>query len=215
VTKRIFVTATNTEIGKTYTTLRLMQAFSDMGQRVGVIKPIETGVLTVPADGHRLHAMLIKLNPEAQELQLKDVVPIQMSLPAAPLVAKGSTPIDWAAIDRAVIAMDAHCDICLIEGAGGLLVPVDESTDMIDLISRFNAKALLVSHCRLGCINDTRLSLEALQHRGIDHEWVLNCRPSDEGFGQTSKPYFDTVHPGFHLLHNAQGLERLCDALLL
>lgn len=215
VAKHIFVTATNTEIGKTHTTLKLMQAFSDRGLRVGVVKPIETGVVDAPEDGHRLLLALKRLNPEAQALDISAIVPLRMALPAAPFVAKGEMPIDWTAIDRAVTAMDAICDVCLIEGAGGLLVPIDAQYDMIDMIGRFNAKALLVSHCRLGCINDTRLSLEMLRRRDIDFEWVLNCRANDGDFERTSQPYFDATTPEWFMLQRAGDIERLCAALLL
>lgn len=211
--KRIFITATNTEIGKTYTTVRLMRAFSEMGFNVGVVKPIETGVEDTPADGALLLQELKRLNPKAWAMDIDDVVPVQMALPAAPFVAKGVSSIDWHAIDTAVEAMDAVCDVCLIEGAGGLLVPVDETYDMIDMIRRFHAKALLVSHCRLGCINDLRLSLEALRSRGLPHEWVLNCREEDDGFEKTSLPYFEKTFAQWYLLQ--RDLEQLCDALLL
>jgi dethiobiotin synthetase len=190
-----------------------MHALSARGLRVGVIKPIETGVQNLPEDGTLLLQDLKQLNPLAWALDIDDIVPVQFALPAAPYVAKGDTPIDWDAIDRAVEAMDAICDVCLIEGAGGLLVPVDAETDMIDLIPRYRAKALLVAHCRLGGINDLRLSLEALERRRIPAEWVLNCREGDVGFDETSRPWFDTAAPGWHRLED--DIEQLCDALLL
>jgi len=213
VAKHIFITATNTGIGKTFTTLKLMHAFAAKGYSVGAVKPIETGVEDHPADGTLLLQALKQLNPQAWAMDIDDVVPVRMQLPAAPFVAKGTAPIAWGTIDDAVRAMDAVCDICLIEGAGGLLVPVDEQTDMIDLIARFDANALLVSHCELGCINDLRLSLEALERRSIPHSWALNCRNDVEDFMQTSQPYFDAVYPGW--LGLQKDLERLCDALLL
>jgi len=190
-----------------------MHALSARGLAVGVVKPIETGVHTTPADGALLLQELKQLNPQAWALDIDDIVPVRYTLPAAPFVAKAETPIDWSAMDRAVEAMDALCDVCLIEGAGGLFVPIDVHTDMIDLIPRYRAKALLVSHCRLGCINDLRLSLEALQRQGIAHEWVLNCREGDEAFARTSRPYFDAAYPGWFSLEG--DIERLCDALLL
>ena len=211
--QHIFITATNTGIGKTYTTLKLMQAYAARGYSVGVIKPIETGVADLPEDGALLLQTLKKINPAAWAMDIDDVVPVQMKLPAAPYVAKGDAAIDWEAIDRALYAMEAICDICLIEGAGGLLVPVDSETDMIDMIPRFNAKALLVSHCDLGCINDLRLSLEALQRRGIPHEWVLNCRGEMQDFAQTSQPYFDNAFTAWRTLQ--KDIEQLCDTLLL
>lgn len=211
--QHIFITATNTGIGKTFTTLKLMHVLAARGYSVGVIKPIETGVEEQPEDGMMLLQALKQLNPKAWAMDIDDVVPVQMQLPAAPYVSRYGEAIDWSAIDKALHAMESICDILLIEGAGGLLVPVDEQTDMIDLISRFNAKALLVSHCVLGCINDLRLSMEALQHREIPFEWVLNCRDGMQDFAKTSQPYFDAVLPGWLTLQ--QDIEQLCDALLL
>ena len=213
MSKHIFITATNTGIGKTYTTIKLMYALTEKGYRVGVIKPIETGVEDAPSDGMLLLQALKKLNPAAWAMDIDDVVPVKMELPAAPFVAKGDSIIDWDAIDTAFQTMEAICDVCLIEGAGGLLVPIDASTDMIDLIPRFSAKALLVSHCELGCMNDLRLSLEALERRKIPHEWVLNCRIDMKDFAQISQPYFDSVYPGWRTLQ--KDLEQLCDTLLL
>lgn len=191
-----------------------MTALTAMGHAVGVIKPIETGVQEAPLDGTLLLETLHTLNPKARHLDIDDVVPVQMRLPAAPYIASNRGTIDRERIDAALERMEEVCDVCLIEGAGGLLVPVDAEKDMIDLIADFRAKALLVTHCRLGCINDTRLSLEALAGRGIPHEWVLNCRETDrESFAEISQPYFDDRYPGWHLLEG--DLEQLCTALLL
>jgi len=213
VAQHIFITSTNTGIGKTYTTLKLMHAFTSKGYNVGVIKPIETGVEGAPMDGMLLLHALKQLNPKTWAMDIDDVVPVQMQLPAAPYVAQYGAAIEWSAIEQAIQAMESVCDVLLIEGAGGLLVPVDEETDMIDLIPRFNAKALLVSHCNLGCINDLRLSMEALQQRGIPYEWVLNCRNDMQDFAQTSQPYFDAVYPEWLSLQ--KDIEQLCDTLLL
>ena len=86
--KRIFITATNTNIGKTYTTKRLLKAFAARGLAVGVIKPIETGVSDGYApDGEELLECAKALNPKLWSLEVEDIVPITYELPAAPFVA--------------------------------------------------------------------------------------------------------------------------------
>ncbi len=213
MTKRIFVTATNTDIGKTYAALKLIETFTALCYRVGAVKPIETGVQSLPADGERLLQAIQRHNPLTKGLLIDDVVPVQMPLPAAPFVALKGNSVDYTAIDAAIARMERLCDICIIEGAGGLLVPVDATTDMIDMIERYDAKTLLVSHCRLGCINDTRLSLSLLKNRRLSYEWVLNCRDDDHGFSSTSQPWFDAhFDPWFRL---DQDVEALCRRLLL
>lgn len=189
MSKRIFITATNTNVGKTYTTMKLMEALTKMGLRVGVYKPIETGVNGLPADGILLLKHAQMLNPQLKVLRVNDIVSLSLSLPAAPYVANKAKKIDLTHFDRALEKIEALCDIVLIEGAGGLMVPLDEDLMMIDLPRHFNAFTLLVTHCHLGCINDTLLSLNALDSASLPHLWTLNCRAGDESFTQVSLPY--------------------------
>lgn len=190
MSKRIFITATNTDVGKTYTTIKLMEAFTKMGLRVGVYKPIETGVNGIPADGSLLLKHAQMLNPQLKTMRINDVVTLSLPLPAAPYVANKRQKINLELFDRALEKIETLCDIVLIEGAGGLMVPVDEELMMVDFPHHFKAVALLVTHCRLGCINDTLLSLTALENARIPHLWTLNCRTGDESFTQISLPYF-------------------------
>ena len=211
--KRIFITATNTDIGKTFVTVRLLEQYASMGYRVGVIKPIETGVAEAPLDGTKLHALMQSLNPAAAELSVDDVVPLQFALPAAPYCANGAQAVDLSIIDAAIEKIEARCDILIIEGAGGLYVPIDRETMMIDLIERYDAKALLVSHCKLGCINDTLLSVKAMQERALDFTWTLNCHQDDQNFYQVSEPYFKDNFPEFTIFE--RDIVKIADALLL
>ncbi len=195
--KRIFITATNTDIGKTYVTTHLLEHYASLGFKVGVIKPIETGVENTPIDGSLLFSLVHRLNPDLKALDINDIVPIQFQLPAAPYCANGARAIDLTVIDAAIQKIEPFCDILIIEGAGGLYVPIDKETMMIDLIERFDAKALLVSHCRLGCINDTILSINALRERDLDFIWTLNCHAEDQSFHTVSEPYFKDNFPDF------------------
>lgn len=210
--KRIFVTATNTDIGKTYSSLRLVEAFSRMGLRVGVFKPIETGVEQFPLDGTALFEKARFHNPALNALYTADIVPFQYPLPAAPYVANDARPIDRSTLDTSLAKIEALCDVVIIEGAGGLMVPVDPDTMIIDLASHFGATVLLVTHCRLGCINDTLLSLAALESRGLKHQWALNCRENDQTFSTISLPYF---RDRFKTLYSIQDdIDALAYALL-
>ena len=189
--KRIFITATNTDIGKTYTTIKLMDEYASRGMRVGVLKLIETGVIDgVYPDGDLLLAGLKQINPECEDLSVSDIVPISYELPAAPYIASGGAMLDFDVLNAAIEKMEQRCDILLIEGAGGLMVPVDYSFMMIDLISFFSANALLVTHCVLGCINDTLLSQTALDNRNITTVTAFNCRENEKSFSKLSEPYF-------------------------
>lgn len=190
MSKRIFITATNTDIGKTYTTLQLLDAYAQMGYRVGVYKPIETGVNGLPADGSLLLKHAQTLNPALKNLKVSDIVSLALPLPAAPYVANKAKKIDLNHFDKALEKIEKLCDIVLIEGAGGIMVPLDEETMMIDLARHFNATTLLVTHCRLGCINDTLVNLAILHQLNIPYLWTFNCRQEDDSFSQISLPYF-------------------------
>ncbi len=210
--KRIFVTATNTDMGKTYTTKLLLKEFASRGESVGVIKPIETGVVNgFCPDGSELLNLIRRLNPKFHSLEVSDIVPIQYELPAAPFVASQNTKLSIELLDIAIKKVEDLCDILIIEGAGGLYVPIDEKYMMIDLISHYEASALLVTHCSLGCINDTLLSQKALEMHGISYVTAFNCREKDSGFANVSEPYF--LQSGKKVLKVQNDIDTLCDVL--
>lgn len=214
MTKKIFITATNTDIGKTYTTKLLLRQYAKLGHRVGVIKPIETGVIQEPADASALYELTCILNPEFKNLTLEDIVPITYKLPAAPYIASRKMPLDLGQIDDAIRKISNYCDVLLIEGAGGLLVPIDEKHSMIDLALHLKAHVLLVTHCSLGCINDTLLSKQLLERYNMPHHIVFNCKEEDEeGFETVSKPYFEDIFEDIFLLN--KDITRLSEKLLV
>lgn len=208
---KIFITATNTNIGKTYTTKILLKEFSSKGFRVGVIKPIESGVQDIPTDANELFSLAKELNPNLHKLTLKDIVPFSFSLPAAPFIASNFENIDILVIKNAIAKVEALCDIVLIEGAGGLFVPINKNYFMIDLIKELEVKTLLVTHSALGCINDTLLSQMALNSYNINYITVFNCKGNKKEFFSISKPYFDKNK--IDTLFVDDDIEKICDIL--
>ena len=210
MSKRIFITATNTDIGKTYTTKLLLKEFASRGIRVGVIKPIETGVKNdFCPDGEELLGCVKELNIEF--LNVESIVPIKYELPASPYIASNNTKLDFDKLDRAIYKLEKLCDILLIEGAGGLFVPIDENNMMIDLIKYFKASALLVTHCSLGCINDTLLSKKILEDFLIPHTIAFNCRDNDDSFSEISEPYF--INSNVKVMKTNLDIDKICDVL--
>ncbi len=189
--KSFFISATNTNVGKTYTTLILMEFFAKKGHKVGAFKPIETGVLDRVEDGEKLLNKAKELNPSFKDITIEDIVPITFTLPAAPFVAKKDQKIDYEKIDFAFEKLKKRCDILFIEGAGGLMVPIDERYFMADFAKYFDAITLLVTHGKLGCINDTHLSLNFLKQKKSPHLWCVNLKQSDKNdFLKTTLPYY-------------------------
>ncbi len=188
--KRIFITATNTNIGKTYASTLLLKELASRGLKVGVFKPIETGVIDVPLDGLHLFNLAKNLNPLLNELTIFDIVPYQFVLPAAPIVAKGATKIDMDFLMTKLEKIEKLCDVVLIEGAGGLMVPVEDDLFMIDFISYFKTSTLLVVPSRLGSINDTLLSRYLLESKNISYTWAINLFEDKETFKEVTAPFY-------------------------
>ena len=186
----IFISANNTNQGKTYAALLLLESFAKKGFKVGVLKPIETGVKDYPLDGNKLFEKAKKLNPKLQALTLDDIVPIQHSLPAAPFV---SGSVDFEKIKNSYKKIKPLCDILLIEGAGGILVPVTDNFKMIDFVKFFSAKLLLIVGSKLGMINDFLLNKFYLESKQIDYIFAINM--FDESYFKISHPFMKKFSP--------------------
>ena len=188
--KRIFITATNTDVGKTYASMLLLKEFSDRGYKVGVFKPIETGVTDKPIDGEKLFNLAKELNPSLATLDLDTIVPYQFELPAAPIVAKKDKNINVNFLEHKLQEIEKYCDLVIIEGAGGLLVPVEEHLNMIDFIDIFQASPFLVCPSKLGSINDTALSRYLLESKNINYTWAINIHQDKDTFEEVTAPFY-------------------------
>ncbi len=193
----LFITATGTNVGKTHTTLQLIEALASKGLKVGVYKPIETGVTHTAPDATILLEACQKVNENFKDLNPLDITAYTFTLPAAPFCADTEHTIKIEKIIEKYHALSKLCDILLVEGAGGLLVPITKNYTMIDLIQELNIKTLLVTPSRLGCINDTLLSIEALKSREIDFDWCVNLYEDREEFEKVTQPYYDAVFDGW------------------
>lgn len=185
----LFITATNTDVGKTFASEVFLNYYTKKGLTVGYFKPIETGVNDLPLDGNRMLELTKKLNPNFK-VSINDVVPYQFKLPAAPYVAKGNKIIDIDFIIEKKKYLETLCDILIIEGAGGLMVPIEKDFFMIDLIKRLDTKTILIAPSKLGGINDTLLSMQALKNKNIDFDWYINLFLDKEDFYKVSMPFY-------------------------
>ncbi len=191
----IFITATGTGVGKTYTLNRLIEYFSEQGIKTGVFKPIESGVSDIPADAKSILNNCQKYNKDFKELSVDDICLYTFSLPAAPFCADTDKIIKTESIIKKAQELQKRCDILLVEGAGGLMVPIKENYFMIDLAKELNAFTLLVTHSGLGCINETLCSLKLLNSSGLEYDWCVNIYRDKESFPVVTKPFYDAVMP--------------------
>lgn len=159
-----FVSGTDTGVGKTVVACALVRALREAGHDVGVMKPAETGV---GPDGP-LDALALREAAGVDD-PLDEICPLQLPLPAAPSVAAADAGVrmDPARIRKAFDGLAGRHEQMVVEGAGGLLVPILPELTMADLARALELPVLLVARAALGTINHTLLSLEALARRGL------------------------------------------------
>ena len=158
----LFVTGTDTDVGKTFVTRLLARGLRDAGVDVGVMKPAETGV---PPEGPMDARALIAAAGVDDPVEL--VCPLRFDLPAAPEASARfeGRSVELEPVLDAWTTLSARHDFMLVEGAGGLLVPFDAKLTMADLSARLDLPLLVVARASLGTINHTLLTLEACERR--------------------------------------------------
>jgi len=168
----LFVTATDTGVGKTWVACALARAATRRGLRVAAMKPCETGD---GDDGARL------MDAAGRPLDPALARPYQFHLPASPEVAARveGTVVDVASIVAAFARLTRDADFTIVEGAGGLLVPVAPGVLMADLAARLGLPLLVVARASLGTVNHTLLTIEAARARKIAIAGVVTSRAAD------------------------------------
>jgi dethiobiotin synthetase len=164
----VFVTGTDTEVGKTYVSVLAAKWLRAHGVDVGVMKPVETGCVEI--DGRLVAAdaqALVAAAGVADEMSL--VVPCPLRKPLAPLVAAEleGTSVDVPTILESFRELSARHSFMIVEGAGGLLVPLTEECTMLDLALQMELPLVIVTASKLGAINHSLLTLEVAKARGL------------------------------------------------
>jgi dethiobiotin synthetase len=157
--KIIFITGTDTGVGKTLLTALLLHHLRQTGVNALAMKPFCSG-------GRGDVRLLQSLQPGA--LSDAEMNPFYFAKPIAPLVAqKGRRPIRLREVIEKIARVRSQCDCLLIEGSGGLLVPLGPDFLVADLIAGLKCRVVVSARNRLGTINHTLLTAEALIARGV------------------------------------------------
>lgn len=177
--KGLFITGTDTGVGKTFVGGLLASLLRRRGVDVGVMKPVESGCprrdgVLYPQDAYYLKEKAKSEDP------IEEIVPYTLELPAAPAVAAASegVEIDLGRICETFAILAQRHDLTLVEGAGGLLVPLTEEADNTRLILALGVPALVVARANLGTINHTLLTVNWALHLGIEILGILINHPS-------------------------------------
>lgn len=176
-----FISGIDTDAGKSYATGYLARELNNKGQRVITQKFIQTGNVgySEDIDLHRRLMGIAHTDDDREGLTMPEI----FSYPASPHLAArlDGRAIDFARMERATQELRRRYDIVLLEGAGGLMVPLTEELLTIDYVARQGYPMIFVTSGKLGSINHTLLSLEAIRNRGIElHTVMYNLYPTVE-----------------------------------
>lgn len=191
-----FVTGTDTDVGKSYICKHLAKEYANMGKKTSYLKPFQSGI------EKNIDSDATQVKKTAQGVVTKSSY--VTNTPATPLI---SSEIDGVEYDLKKVKTDYdelsnNSDITIVEGSGGLYVPVKKDILMIDVIKYLNLPVLLVARPNLGTINHTLMSVECLKGKGIEILGiVISNYPSE-----TSDPV---------ILRAKEMIEEFCDIKIL
>lgn len=202
----LFVSGIDTNIGKSYATAYLLGLLRQRGQTAISQKMIQTGNVGYSED-IELHRRL--LGDPLGDVDLDfTTAPLIYSYPASPHLAAriDDRPIDLSILDEATQRLCTMYDVVVLEGAGGLMVPIMEEYLTADFVADRHYPLALVTCGRLGSLNHTLLSLEVCRSRGIEVRYVVyNRYPRVDDLIEEDtylylKHYLDEHHPSTELL---------------
>lgn len=165
----IFITGTDTEVGKTLIAAGLVVALQDQGIDVGVMKPLESGALSfesapIPRDAFYLR----EIAGVQDDLDLINPYCFQPPLAPGAAAEQEGVEVDLDQIRKAYEELKGRHQFMVVEGAGGLLVPIAKETLLPKLIKLLDLPLLVVARSSLGTINHTLLTLSYCQQEGLE-----------------------------------------------
>jgi dethiobiotin synthetase len=202
--KGVFVTATDTEVGKTFISALLVSILIRQGVKCTYYKPVATGCTI--KDGSLVSEDLSYLRRFTQ-LSMEENLhcPVRYEKPLSPLAAAQleGRELDLAAIRMALRDLQSVSDCMIVEGIGGVMVPLKKNYFVLDLIAEMKYPALVVARPTLGTINHTLLTLSALRTRQIPIIGFLTNgkRDSEDEAAMTSPELISELSNIAHLGH--------------
>jgi len=173
---RLFVTGTDTGVGKTRVAAAMCLAFVAAGRRVAGMKPVASGCVST-AEGLRNEDALALQAAMNVRAGYAEVNPYAFEPAIAPHIAaaEAGCPIDFEVLDRSYQRLALQSDVTVVEGAGGWLAPLDDTRTFADLAARWQLDVVLVVGLRLGCLNHALLTVESIHRQGLRlAAWVGN-----------------------------------------
>lgn len=189
----VFITGTDTDAGKTYVAVALLQGLKALGYRTVAQKPLAAGVNNAGFNTDALQLQQHATEPLSYEL----VNPYCLTDAVAPhlAAAKAELVIDSSILSKELQKLqNVDADIALVEGAGGWLLPLDDKTTMADWVTEQQLPVLLVVGMKLGCLNHALLTVREIERSGLKLlGWVANCIDPHMQYQQENIHYLQQV----------------------
>jgi dethiobiotin synthetase len=184
----VFVTSSGTDVGKTFVMLRFIAELAAAGRRVQALKPVASGFDAANPQSSDTALLLRAQGLALDGANLDAVSPWRFAAPLSPdmAAAREQRSIPFDALVATCRAADARADLTLIEGIGGVMVPLDGRHTVLDWIAALGAPALLVVGSYLGTLSHTLTAAAALRQRGVGilgvivSESALQPAPAEE-----------------------------------
>ncbi len=180
-----FITGTDTNVGKTWATIALMRYFKKHGKIVKGMKPVAAGCELVASNNAGAatwcneDALLIQTNASVH-VPYDLINPYAYELPVSPHIAGVNNPVEFGKIIQCYDALKPSADVVIIEGAGGWYAPLNAHQDISDLAKALDLPVILVVGVKLGCINHSKLTYQAIQQSGLSCAgWIAVCVDGD------------------------------------
>lgn len=177
----VFITGTDTGIGKTLYSRLLLQSLNAAGLRTAAMKPIASGAQSVAGEWRNEDAVLLQ-QTATTTYGYKDCNPYCFAPAIAPHLAaqQAGVEIDIAVIQKAYSRLASQAEVTVVEGVGGWLVPINQQHSVADLVMAMQIPVILVVGLRLGCINHALLTADNITRRGVRLiGWVANIIEPD------------------------------------
>jgi len=173
--KGYFITGTDTNIGKTWTTVTLMRYFKIQGKSVVGMKPVASGCRVQDGRLRNEDALLIQENTSLS-VDYDLINPYAYELPVSPHIAGVDNPVKLDLLIAKFELLKTLADVVVVEGAGGWYSPLNEREDNSDLAKALALPVIMVVGIRLGCINHAKLTYQAIMQSGVAFAgWIAVC----------------------------------------
>ncbi len=214
--KGIFIIGTDTEVGKTVVTGALANSLYKKGVPINVFKPFATGAVFEKDLGWYSEDALFLKKSSHSEQPLKNINPVLLKTPLAPAASSviDKIKIKISEAENVILGSIACKKFTIIEGVGGLLVPITAKIILADFIEKFNLPVILVARSALGTINHTLLTINELNKRKIKLLGIIFNRNNNSGelnLAEETSPSFIKKYAEFQNFGYFENIEKFND----